>query len=49
MKFVLKGAIDNKSSLGQVMAWLRIGDKPLPEPMMTHFNNAFMCHPATIS
>ena len=35
LKLVSKGAIDNKSSLVQVMAWRRSGDKPLSEPMMT--------------
>ena len=34
VKFVLKGVIDNKSSMVEAMAWRRIGDKPLPEPMM---------------
>ena len=38
LKFVLKGVIDNKSALPvQVMACRRIGDKPLPEPMLTKF------------
>ena len=35
--FVPKGPIDNKSALVQVMACHRIGDKPLPEPMLTQF------------
>ena len=33
-KFVLKGVINNKSSLDQIIAWRRSGDKPLSEPMM---------------
>ena len=41
---VTKGQIDNKSALGQVMAWRRIGDKPLPEPMLTQFTDAYMWH-----
>ena len=32
--------IDNKPALVQVMAWRRIGDKPLPEPMITQSTNA---------
>ena len=28
-----KDPIDKKSALVQIMAWCRIGDKPLPEPM----------------
>ena len=44
LKFVPKGPIDNKSALVQVMAWRRTGDKPLPEPMLTHFTDAYMRH-----
>ena len=35
LKFVPMSPINNKSALGQVMAWRRTGDKPLPEPMLT--------------
>ena len=49
LKFVPKGPIDNKSSLVQVMARCRIGAKPLHEPMMTQFNDAYMHHPASMS
>ena len=34
LKFVPQGLIDNKSTLVQVMAWCRTGDKPLPKPML---------------
>ena len=44
LKFVPKGPIDNKSALVQVMAWCRTGDKPLPEPMLTQFTDAYMRH-----
>ena len=44
LKFVPKGPIDNKSALVQVMAWCRTGDKPLPEPMLTKFTDAYMRH-----
>ena len=44
LKFVPSSSIDNKPALVQVMAWRRIGDKPLPEPMMTHFTDAYMRH-----
>ena len=37
IKFVLKGLIDKKSPLAEVMAWCRSGDKPLPQPMLTQF------------
>ena len=38
LKFVSKDQIYNKSSPVQVMAWRRIGDRPLPKPMMTQFS-----------
>ena len=44
LKFVPKGPIDNKGALVQVMAWRRTGDKPLPEPMLTQFTDAYMQH-----
>ena len=34
LKFVPRGPIDNIPALVQIMAWRRIGDKPLFEPMM---------------
>ena len=34
LKFVPNGPINNISSLAQIMAWRRPGDKPLSEPMM---------------
>ena len=30
------------------MAWRRTGNKPLSEPMMTQFNDAYMCHTASM-
>ena len=44
LKFVPRGLIDNKSALVQIMAWRRTGDKPLPEPMLTQFTNAYVRH-----
>ena len=35
LKLVLKGPIDNKPALVQVMAWPRTGAKPLPEIMLS--------------
>ena len=37
LKFVLKGPVDNNPALVYIMAWHRIGDKPLSEPMLTRF------------
>ena len=42
LKFVPHGALDNKSALIQVMAWHRKGNKPLPEPMLIQFTDAYM-------
>ena len=42
MNFVPKGLMDNKLSLVQAMVWRRIGDRPLPEPMLPQFIVAYM-------
>ena len=34
LKYVRKGPIDKNPALVQIMAWRRLGDKPLSEPMM---------------
>ena len=39
LKFVSGSPIVNKSALVQVTSWRRIGDKPLPEPMLTQFTD----------
>ena len=44
LKFVPKGPIDNKCAFVQVMAWRRIGDKPLPEPMLNQSIDAYTRH-----
>ena len=44
LQFVPVSPIDNKPALVQVMAWRRTGDKPLPEPMLTQFTDAYMRH-----
>ena len=36
-QLVPNGPTDNKTIL--VTAWRRAGDKPLPEPMLTHFTD----------
>ena len=41
LKFVLEGTIDDKTWLVQVMAWRHSGAKPLSEPMMTRFTEAY--------
>ena len=42
LKFVPKGPIDNNPALVQMMPWRRRGDKPLSEPMLTRFTDAYM-------
>ena len=37
-----KGPIYNIPALVQIMAWCRTGDKPLSEPMMVQFTEAYM-------
>ena len=44
MKFVPIGPIGNKSTLVQVMAWRPTSDKPLPEPVLTQFTDAYIRH-----
>ena len=44
LKFVPRSPINNKAVLVQVMAWHWTGDKPLPEPMLNRFTDAYMWH-----
>ena len=44
LKFIPKGLIDSKAALVQVMAECQTGDRPLAEPMLTQFTNAYMRH-----
>ena len=44
LKFVPKGPVDNNPALVQIMVWRRIGDKPLCEPMLPWFTDAYMWH-----
>ena len=45
---VILGPGDNNSTLVYVMAWCRTGNRPLPEPMMTKFTDAYMHHQASM-
>ena len=42
LKFIPKGQIKNMPVLVKIMAWRRPGDKPLSEPMMVWFTDAYM-------
>ena len=44
LKLVPKGPTDNNLALVKIMAWRRIGDKPVSEPMLTRLTNAYMRH-----
>ena len=44
LKFVPRSPIDNRTELVQVMAWRRTGNKPLPEPILPQFTDAYMRH-----
>ena len=43
------GLFENESALVQVMAWRRTGVKPLPEPMLTQFTDAYKRHSGEMS
>ena len=47
LKFVPGGPINNVPALVQIMAWRRLGDKPLSEPMI--FNDAYIQHSTSVS
>ena len=49
LKFVPKGPIDNKQALVEVMACRLFGTKPLPEPILTRFTDAYMRHKEEMS
>ena len=44
LNFVPNRPIDKKSALFQIMAWRRTGGKPLHEPKLTQFTDAYMRH-----
>ena len=42
LTFFPKGPLDNNPALVYIMAWRRIGDKTLSEPMFTPLSDAYM-------
>ena len=42
LNFVPYGPVDYKSALVQIMAWCQAGNKPLSEPMMALFADAYI-------
>ena len=49
LKFIPDCPVDNNPALVKIMAWRQIGDKPLSEPMLTRFTDAYMHHKGKIS
>ena len=49
MKFDSKGPINSIPALVPIMTWRRPGDKPLFEPMMIYFADAYMRQSASKS
>ena len=43
-KLFASNPVDNKPALAQVMACRPFGAKPIPEPMMTKFTDAYKRH-----
>ena len=44
LKLISKDTIHNKSTLIHVMTWYQSADKPLTEPMMIQFTDAYIYH-----
>ena len=44
LKYVPQNLIDNEPALVQIKAWCQIGDKPLCEPLIAWFADAYMHH-----
>ena len=44
LKFVPNVRISKNPALAQIMAWRRIGDKPLSDPMLDRFTDVYMWH-----
>ena len=49
LQFVPTVLIDNKEALLQVMAWCLSGAKPLLEPILIQFTDAYMGHSGEMS
>ena len=47
--FVPKDLVDNNPALIRILAWHRVVDKPLSEPMLTRFNHAYVRHKGEMS
>ena len=48
-KYIPNGPINNNLALAKIIALCRTGDKPLYEPIMVSFFDAYMHHSASIN
>ena len=44
-----QGSFDNRTALLQMMAWRQTGDKPLSEPLMADYFDAYVRHSVLMS
>ena len=44
LKFIPYGPISNIPAMIQINAWRRLGDKPISEPILVRFNDAYARH-----
>ena len=49
LKYVPYGPVENMAALVQIMAWSPTGDRPLSEPMLVCFIDAYMRHSTSMS
>ena len=49
LKYIPYGLVDNMAALVQIMAWRRTGDRPLSEPMLVCFIDAYIRHSTSMS
>ena len=49
LKFIPQFPTDNQAALILIMAWRLTGDKPLSEPMVAYFTDAYMRHSPSMS
>ena len=47
LKYVPCGQIDSKPALCKIMAWRQTADKPLSEPILANFTDAYLRYSAT--
>ena len=48
LKYIPWDPIVGKSALAQAIAWHQTWDKPLPEPMLTQFNDTYAHYQSSV-